>query len=61
MTTMTTLIKPQRPVLVPQGHYLPGILVDYLAGQLTEGTKRIYQRDIRFIFCGQIPTLVQLP
>lgn len=44
----------------PQQADLPEILNEYLAGQLTEGTKRIYQRDILDFFEGQVPSLVQL-
>lgn len=39
---------------------LPEILEEYLAGQLTAGTKRIYQRDIQDFFGGRVPTLEQL-
>lgn len=39
---------------------IPEILSEYLAGQLTEGTKRIYQRDIQDFFGGRTPSLTQL-
>ncbi len=36
---------------------IPQVLETYLAGQLTEGTRRIYRRDILDFFSGSVPTL----
>lgn len=40
-----------------KNHHVASTFDHYLAGQLTEGTRRIYKTDILEFFCGQTPTL----
>lgn len=39
---------------------IPQILDEFLAGQLTEGTRKIYERDVLAFFDGVVPTAEQI-
>lgn len=47
-------------ISLPVAKDVPAVLEEYLAGQLTEGTRRIYQKDLLAFFGGQTPSKEQL-